>query len=547
MGLLSWIAPRKQAATPKLALPPHLARQQYRPPAAPRSRTHGFMAGYSDGLAASKRDRLTEDWQPASQSPNTIHRNDGNMLLRRARDLVENNPYAKSGVESYVANVVGCGITPKPLLGSIDQRRQWVDAWNWWAGEYEPQADLSGQQHFYELMALWLTEVIVGGGCLTRFVPLDPDQYRDQPVKLAIELIPEERFADEKDDLMGFLARKKSGNPIRRGVEFDARTGRPIAYWIRPAHPSEAGMAWEPVRLDARDCRYAFFRSRIGQQRGFSMLKAVVMWLWKLGYYVDNELMASAIKSCFAVIVNNESADADFEGLEDDSQGAILTDTNGNPLEKLEPGIIGRFNGKGTVNGVGPNTPGGDQHAWMLLIQRSIAIGMGLSYEELVRDYSQGNFSSMRAGANSDRLRFRPMQRFVINHFGRPIYRRFVHAATQAGLDGFPRMSQLTSNYHEWLKCSWRTPGWTSVNPWDDARAAVLEIDNGLGTREAYIAAKGGDWEENDDQQERERESAEAHGLSFGAPDLDTAAPGEGQQPEPPPAPKKQQEARRAA
>jgi hypothetical protein len=177
-----------------------------------------------------KRDRLTEDWTPQSLSPTSIHRVDSNLLLRRARDLVENNPYAKSGVESYVANVVGCGITPKPLLDSADQRRQWVDAWNWWGGEHQNEADLTGQQHLYELMALWLTEVIVGGGCLVRYVALDPDQYRQQRVKLALELIPEERIADEKDDPAGFFAtqnRKKSGNVIRRGVELDPATGRP--------------------------------------------------------------------------------------------------------------------------------------------------------------------------------------------------------------------------------------------------------------------------------------------------------------------------------
>jgi lambda family phage portal protein len=544
MGLFSWLAPRKRRTKASaLTLPPALARlQRQSRERAPRSRNQGFLAGYSDGLAASKKDRLTDDWQPTSLSPTSIHRMDHNLLLRRARDLVENNPYAKSGVEAYVANVVGCGITPKPLLDSPVQRKQWIEAWNWWGGEYVPQADYTGQQHIYELMALWLEEVIVAGGCLTYFRPLDPDQYRDQPIKLAIELIPEERFADEKDDYIAWLAKKKTANPIVRGVERDPRSGVALGYWIRPAHPSEAGMAMEPVRLDARDCRYAYFKRRIGQVRGFSLLKAVVMWLWKLGYYVDNELMASAIKSCFAVLINTDAADGDFEGLEDDSEGSFITDTNGNPLEKIEPGIIGRFKGKdGKVSGIGPNTPTNDQEAWIVMIQRSIGIGMGLSYEELVRDYSRANFGSLRAGANSDRKRFRPMQHFVVNHFGRPIWMRFVHAATQAGLDGFPRPSQLTANYHDFLRCAWRLPGWASVNPWDDARAAVMEIDNGLSTREDYIASKGErDWEDVDEQAEREAESERARGLNYGKPgSVDTAQPGEGQMPT-------NQEARRA-
>jgi lambda family phage portal protein len=518
-GWLSWLLPRAARTAWSRSAPQQRA---------PRGRTDGFMAGYSDGLSAAKRDRLTEDWQPASLSPTSIHRVDSNLLLRRARDLVENNPYAKSAVEAYVANVVGCGITPKPLLADAGQRRQWVDAWNWWGGEHQNEADFTGQQHLYELMALWLTEVIVGGGCLVRYVALDPDQYRNQRVKLALELIPEERFADEKDDPTGFfgsLNRKKSGNVIRRGVELDPATGRPLAYWIRPAHPSDAGMAWEPIRVSAEDCVYSFFRTRVGQSRGFTTLKAVIRWLWSLGYYFDNELMASAMKSCFGVGVTTDAEDGDFEGLGGDDS-SVVTDVNGDPLEKLEPGIFFRLKGKDSkITGVGPNTPGSDQEAWILLIERSIAVGAGLSYEAMTRDYSRGSFSSMRAGLNEDRKRYRPMQSFVVNHFCRPTYVRFVEAATQAGIDGFPRPSALVANFDDWMRVKWRKPGWQSVNPYDDARAAVLEINEGLGTREDYIAeTKGGDWEEVDEQNAREAQSERDHKLNYGPPaQMDTA------------------------
>jgi lambda family phage portal protein len=493
-----------------------------------RGRTHGFIAGYSDGLAAGKRDRLTDDWQPNSLSPTSIHRMHGNLLLRRARDLVENNPFARSAVESYTHNVVGCGITPKPLFDDAEQRRKWVDAWNWWGGEYENEADVTGDQHIYELMALWLTEVIVGGGCLVHYKPLDPDQHRHQRVKLALDLLPEERFADEQDDFLFFLGKKKSGNPITRGVEFDAATGRAVAYWVKPGHPSDGGSAYEPIRLPAEQCRYSFFKGRSGQRRGWSLLKTAVIWLHRLGFYVDNEMMASAIKSCFAAGITTDGEDDDFAGLTDDSD-SVVTDVNGNPLEKLEPGIFFRLRGKDSkIHGVGPNTPGSDQEAWILLIERSIAIGLGLSYEGLTRDYSRGSFSSVRAGMNEDRMRYRPLQRFVINHFCRPTYARFVNAASMAGLDGFPRASQLVSNLEEMLRCKWRTPGWASVNPFDDSRSAVLEIDNGLSTRERYAAERGDDWEEIDEQCEREAASERTRGLNYGKPgSVDTAGPGE--------------------
>jgi capsid protein len=70
----------------------------------------------------------------------------------------------------------------------------------------------------------------------------------------------------------------------------------------------------------------------------------------------------------------------------------------------------------------------------------------------------------------------------------------------------------LTANFDDWMRVKWRKPGWQSVNPFDDARAAVLEIDNGLGTREEYTAAKGDDWEEVDEQNEREAKSEHDRG-----------------------------------
>jgi capsid protein len=407
-GWLSWLWPR---SAPKQR--------------APRSRGHGFLAGYSDGIQAAKRDRLTEDWSPQSLSPTSLHRFDNNLLLRRARDLVENNPYALSGIESYVANVVGTGITPKPLLDTAGQRKKWVDAWNWWGGEHQNEADLTGGQHIYELMALWLTEVIVGGGCLVRYVSLDPDQYRDQRVKLALELIPEERFADEKDDLGGWFAsvnRKKSGNPSAAASN---STPPPAAMSPIGSVPRIRATPARPGSRSGSPPRTAFIRffaSAWASIRGFTLLKAVVRWLWSLGYYFDNELMASAIKSCFAALIKTDAEDSEFTGLDDDSQAPSLPTSTATRSRSSSRESSAECEGKdATVTGIGPNTPTSSQEAWILLIERSIAVGMGLSYEALTRDYSRGSFSSMRAGLNEDRKRYRPMQASSsITFAGRP-------------------------------------------------------------------------------------------------------------------------------
>lgn len=501
MGLLSWITGGRPKAKPLRG-----------------DGSQIWASGWNSGFEAAKRNRLTEDWSPGNLSPASIHRLDGRMLRERARDLVLNNPLAESGVSAYINNVIECGITPKPRFEDRGQRQQWVEAWDYWA---EFEADSSGQQHLYELQALFLEEVIVAGGCLLHFTVLPTDQARGRRSRAAVALIPEERFADDRDTFVGFRNRQKSANPITGGVEVDAATGRPLAYWIYPTHPNatEPALGIDPIRLPADQCHYAFFRRRIGQFRGHTLLHAAIMWLWKLGYYTDNELMASAIKSCFSAVITTE--EGGYDGLNDDDPDGPAKDDFGNKLEKLQPGIVSRLKPGEKIEGVGPNTPGGDSTPWLMLIQRSIASGINLSYEELCRDYSKGSFSSVRAAGNADKKRFRRMQKFVVTHFCQPVSRHFVHWQVMAGSDGFPTRQEYSADPQQYLRLQWRAPGWTSVNPLDDAKANDVRLGNGTITRERILAEEGEDVEDTLDQLAREQDGIEQRGIVLGEPAAD--------------------------
>lgn len=468
------------------------------------------------GFAGARLDRMTDDWQPGNLSPNAIHRADATILRNRARDLVLNDPLAKSGVDAYITNVIESGITPKPLIDDDGARQMWTDAWNTW-GVRRQESDITGHQTIYELSALWLEEIIVGGGCLLRFRNM---QNRGRMLSACVELIPEERFADDRDTMVAFQNNRKSANPISRGVEVDSATGRPVAYWVKQFHPNDYSSSYatqivDPIRIPADQCHYAFFRKRIGQNRGHTLMHAVITWLWKLGYYTDNELMASMVKSCFAAVITTENGIDDPDLLDADPDGTT-TDAYGNPLEKIQPAMVAKLKIGEKISSVSPNVPQADSTPWLQMIERSIAIGMGLSYEEMARDYSKGNFSSTRASANADRKRYRPMQRFAINHFYQPVYEHFLRAAVLEGIDGFPSRQVFVSEFDNLVKCSWRAPGWQSVNPRDDAMANEINLRIGVDTRDGIIARSGnGDVDEVFQQRAREQALAEELGLSL--------------------------------
>ena len=211
-------------------------------------------------------------------------------------------------------------------------------------------------------------------------------------------------------------------------------------------------------------------------------------------------------------------------------EGAIV-DMDGNPLEKIQPGMIARMTVPGTITGVGPNVPGSDSLGWLQFIERSISIGTGQSYESVSRDYSRGTFSSTRASMNADKKVYRRLQKFAINHFGQPTHAFYAKWAAMRGVDGFPTVDVFLANIEEFLDVTWSTPGWDSVNPWDDARAAALEIKHGLSSRSHYHGQRGRSTEQNDRLMRRDQESAERNDLlfNFEVEEQDTSVPGENQ------------------
>lgn len=428
------------------------------------------------------------------------------MLRQRAVDLEMNNPLVKSALGAFVCNVVECGIRPKLNIADIERRRRIMAWWDHWC---ESEADLTGDQHYYEMQALWLRSVLRDGGSLLRMRTLNARQSRGRMVPIACELIPEERIATDADT---YSRPTNEGNPIVSGIEFDAETGRNLAYWIR----RENGLApWETdqtaVRIDANECVYGYAKTRAGMKRGITVFSATIAWLWKLGYFTDNELMASAMKSCFGpVIETNDNTGT----ITDDWDPGTLQDAHGNLLAKLTPGIVARLRPGEKITGVGPNTPGGDSIPWIQLIQRCIAVGVDLSYFGLTRDTSESNFAAYRAGGNEDRKRYRMLQKFTVNKFCRPSWVGFMRWGVIRGLDGFPTSSEFTADPNIWNRVTWQAPGWDPVTPIDDARANEIEVKMGTKTRQEIIAARGGDWEETFEQLRREDEKAEDESIN---------------------------------
>lgn len=463
---------------------------------------HG--AGYDAGEMG----RLTGDWNPGTIGPNRLHQLHARTIRERVRDLERNNPKAVSAINAFLRNVISQGITPKPQIANATLRSEWEDEWEHWAGVVpgsDFHCDLAQRQTLYGIQTQILREIIVAGGVLVVFNTSERiGNGRRHP--LAIELVPEERIAEENDSwTSGAWVAPRSGNPIVRGVELDRRTGRHLAYWVKPAQVNDVGGdEGRPVRIDASRCRYLSLLTLTGQVRGISLLAPIVLSTQRLGGYLDSELVAAEMKAQWAYMVQSSDDAPDLVSTLADDASVAVVDADGNKLERMSPGSVyyGRPGDK--ISAVGPNVPQSDSVPWINLIEQSIAQGLDLSAIELSRDYSRVNFSSARAAMNRDRKTYRFLQSYLIDHILNRVWYEWVRGAVLVGRPGFPAAQAFLDDPDQYLKVRWRTPGWDTVNPVDDAQAQRIMLQDGTITREEICAARGVDWEETQRQWELE-------------------------------------------
>lgn len=465
---------------------------------------------------AARVDRSTASWVANSQSADRALYGEADRVRNRVRDLMRNNAYARGVRDALVANVVGCGIAPKPAIENDPERNKAIlEKWNLWA----ENADITGRLHFYEMQALAVSELCDAGECLINKVSLPFDHLGGVP--LALELIEAERIATETDV---FQPRKglASGNQVRRGVEVD-RAGRAVAYWLYPTNPHDLGysVTADAERIDAERIVHIFRQERIGQTRGISWLAPAVLRLRDLEMYLENELQASAVAACFAVNITTVDGGASWGSL-NTPDGQESTDSNSDRLERLQPGAVTHTMPGEKVEVINPLRPNSSADAFLATMLRSIAVASGLSYELVSRDYSRTNYSSSRASSLEDQRRFRPLQKFLIWRLCQPVYRLWFRQACLAGDAGepgyemFPSMADYIAAPEFWTKCNWRAPGWDWVDPLKEVQAAALEVKEGFRSRGDIIEAGGGDLRETFTELAQENDLASELDLTLG-------------------------------
>lgn len=442
------------------------------------------------GYASGQQSRAHESWRPQNRSPDLEMSGTADSTRARVRALVRDNSYARGIKNARVRNVVGTGIRPQCRVKSGEEtNREFVAIAEQRFRRWAEVCDITGHLHFYEMQAAIIGEVMEAGECLVHFVE---SEDRSRPVRLALELIDADQIAS--DVMFPRAINPDTGNEVRRGIEIDA-TGRPVAYWIYDHHPNDLNVLRQTYkRLPAENILHLFHQERIGQTRGVSAFAPVVWWLRSLGYYVENEMQASAVASCFGVAI--KTVDAGLSGSLGDAIDDSNSDDSGNQLEYMQPGMVARLLPGEEIQTINPSRQAANSADFINLMLRSMAVGTGMSFERLSRDYSKTNYSSNRASDLEDRREFRMEQNWLINHFCKPVWNRFIVSAVAEGIEGFPTAEDFVANFADWTEHVWLAPGWEWVDPKNEAEASKIALDSMLSTLTDELGDRGRDLEE---------------------------------------------------
>jgi lambda family phage portal protein len=449
-------------------------------------------------FTAAQMGRLTFDWAMSILSRDQKLWTDLRKLRSRARELADNDPTAAKFLSLCEANVIGKhgvrfqakvkNLRGDGLADSLNQqiREQWL----LWCQRGNCTVD--GLMAFDELERLLIRTAAMDG----EFLVLD--KPTDNPWGFALQFID----IDQLDHTF-FLEQTSAGTEIRMGVEVD-KFRKPLAYHLWNRHPNESSSrAQSHIRVPAEQVHHAYRLDSAMQTRGVPWMAPAMFQMNMLRGYMEAEVTAARVGACqMGVIVNDKGTD-EFEGEGRNEDGTVnieatpggFLQVTGQSFEKFDPNH--------------PNTAFGN---FVKEVKRGIAASLGVSYNSLAEDLEGVNFSSIRAGLLNERDMWRVRQRWMIESFHRPVFKKWLEQAVLAGRINLGMRDIDTAA----AQCKWHPRGWPWVDPVKDQQANALGVQNGFTTRQRLLGEQGYDLEDTLQELSEEEALIKKYGLKLG-------------------------------
>ncbi|EIG7128316.1 phage portal protein, partial [Salmonella enterica] len=320
----------------------------------------------------------------------------------------------------------------------------------------------------------------------------------------------------------------RGNRQLRAGVETD-RNGKALAYHVCDDDwPVAGGERWTRIPRFLPSGRPAmlhiFEPVEDGQTRGANQFYSVMERLKMLDTLQATQLQSAIVKAMYAATIESElDSEKAFEYI-------TAADNKDTPLVNMLANYA-RYYSTNSIKLGGVKIPHlypGDElnlqtaqdsdngfSALEQALLRYIAAGLGVSYEQLSRDYSQVSYSSARASANESWRYFLGRRRFIAGRLATQMFSCWLEEALIRGVIRAPRARfSFWEARSSWSRSEWIGAGRMAIDGLKEVQESVMRIEAGLSTYEKELAIMGEDYQEIFRQQVRESEERRAAGLS---------------------------------
>jgi lambda family phage portal protein len=502
---------------------------------------------FGGGLEGAQRtSRETVQWVPTLRSPDNLINPLKEMADARGRDTVQNDGYAQGGVAVHRDSIVGScyRLNAQPDIRVIGADQGWADEFQ---QTVEARFNLIAESEACWLDAAGmntltgLVRLAVGGFVMTGEVVATSEWLRaaNRPVSTAFQMISPDRLCNPDGTM--------DTRYLRRGIEKDIR-GKPLAYWFRQGYPYEGYadlLQYKWVRVPAekpwgrKQVIHIIEQLLPDQSRGVADMVAALKQMRMTKNFQEVTLQSAVVAASYFASIESELPPAEVMAAMGAGQPVPDNLANSPWGQALGwyMGCLQSYYGNGknvTIDGAKipvfmpgtklnmqpAGTPGGVGSAFETSLLRHIAAALGLSYEELSRDYSQVSYSSARASMLTTRRFMAARKKSVADRFASIIYTNVLEEEIANGNVPLPPGKKRDHFYEPLMreaysKCSWIGASSGQIDELKETQAAILRIKSGLSTYEAEIAKLGGDFREVFEQRAREEGIIKAKGLAF--------------------------------
>jgi len=429
----------------------------------------------------------------ANQNENAIPASTLDNLSSNAFDLWRNNPNARKIVRQLQTKVIGTGMRPIPQAVDGDGkpfgdfRKKCQTVWQ----RFIERSDIrglpgQGGDHFTDQAKTALASVIRQGNSLNRLRTLSRQQMqrRGGVVPLACQLIDADRL-DESLDSYG-------NNAVWKGVEVSEATGEVVAYHLRDYHRADwRNHSTDSKRVPVNQIGHVFVTDDVDQCVGVSWFAPVLDPARDVSDYTYNELKAAVMASC--VVMGIKGMQTPNIGMQKTNGGT--TDTDGNTISRLRPGMIVNLGQSGALEMFDPKRPNTDATEFVQQLLRQVATGVpGVKGSALTGDFRRSSFASEKSADNELWPEIEALQQWWSCSFYQPIYTAVIEMAIAFGeFDGIITEVEYRRRKHELIACHWQGPVQKSINEKDDRMASRLACRNGQSVTQIEAAKVGRD------------------------------------------------------